>query len=118
MFYNVLELKELPEIGGKKGLREDQAVAPSELKLDGFVKEVLLERGDSSVSIISLKKDEIIDNHISVCDALAYVYEGEAEFHFSAEKFEVKKGELIMFKKEDEHKVIALKDTKFMLIKI
>lgn len=101
MFYNVLELKELVEN-----------------KHDLFEVRTLLERGDSSLQAIALKKDEIIDNHISVCDACAVVYDGEAEFHFAAEKFKVKKGELIMFKKEVEHKVLALKDTKFLLIKI
>lgn len=101
MFYNVLELKDLPE-----------------KKIEGFARELLLERGDSKLEAIMLKKDEIIDNHISVCDACAYVYEGEAEFHFDAEKFTLKKGELIMFEKEREHKVLALKDTKFLLIRI
>ena len=101
MFYNVLEL--------------DDLVDDKEHMLD---KNVLLERGDSSFSAIALKKHEVLDNHISVCDACAIVYEGEAEFHFNAEKFTVKKGELIMFEKEKEHKVLALKDTKFLLIKI
>lgn len=101
MFYNVLELKELPE-----------------KKIEGFERQTLMERGDSSLAVIALKKNEIIDNHISVCDACAIVYEGEAEFHFAAEKFTLKKGELIMFKKEVEHEVLALKDTKFLLIKI
>lgn len=101
MFYNVLELKDL--VDNKENL---------------FERNVLLEHGDSSLSAVALKKDEVIDTHISVCDACAYVYEGEAEFHFDAEKFVVKKGELIMFKKEHEHSVLALKDTKFLLIKI
>ena len=101
MFYNVLELKEL--------------VDSKDHKLD---KKVLLERGESSLCAIALKKDEIMDTHVSVCDACAIVYEGEAEFHFNAEKFTVKKGEIIMFEKEKEHKVLALKDTKFLLIKI
>lgn len=101
MFYNVLELKDL--------------VDTKEHKLD---KKVLLEHNDSSLCAIALKKDEILDNHISVCDACAIVYDGEAEFHFNAEKFTVKKGEMIMFEKEKEHKVLALKDTKFLLIKI
>lgn len=100
MYYNVLELKDLVE------------------DKDGFERNVLLEKGDSSLSVIGLKKDEWIESHISVCDACAYVFEGEAEFHFDAEKFKVKKGELIMFKKEHEHSVLALKDTKFLLIKI
>ena len=101
MFYNVLELK-------------DQ-VDYKEKVID---KNVLLEHNDSSLSAIALKKHEVLENHISVCDACALVYDGEAEFHFNAEKFTVKKGELIMFEKEKEHKVLALKDTKFLLIKI
>ena len=101
MFYNVLELKDVVDF--KENL---------------FDKRLLLERGESSLTAIALKKHEILDNHISVCDACAYVFEGEAEFHFNAEKFTVKKGELIMFEKEKNHKVLALKDTKFLLIKI
>ena len=101
MFYNVLELKDLVDF--KENL---------------FDKRLLLERGESSLTAIALKKHEVLENHISVCDACAYVFEGEAEFHFNAEKFAVKKGELIMFEKEKEHKVLALKDTKFLLIKI
>ena len=101
MYYNVLELKEL--------------VDSKEHKLD---KKVLLERGESSLSAVALKKDEIMECHTSICDACAIVYDGEAEFHFNAEKFTVKKGEIIMFEKEKEHKILALKDTKFLLIKI
>ena len=101
MFYNVLELVDL--------------VDNKEHMLD---KNVLLERGESSLSAIALKKHEVLDSHVSVCDACVIVYEGEAEFHFNAEKFTVKKGEMIMFEKEKEHKVLALKDTKFLLIKI
>ena len=101
MFYNVLEINELVEN-----------------KENSFDRNVLLEHGESSLSAIALKKHEILENHYSVCDACAYVFEGEAEFHFNAEKFTVKKGELIMFEKEKEHKILALKDTKFLLIKI
>ena len=101
MFYNVLELKDL--VDNRENLLD---------------RNVLLERGESSFSAIALKKHEVLDNHVSVCDACAIVYDGEAEFHFNAEKFIVKKGELIMFEKEKEYKVLALKDTKFLLIKI
>lgn len=101
MYYNVLDLDDLVET-----------------KDELFEKLVLLERGDSSLSVIAMKKHEVLDSHVSVCDACAIVFEGEAEFHFDAEKFTVKKGELILFKKEHEHKVLALKDCKFLLIKI
>ena len=101
MFYNVLKLDDLVDY-----------------KENIFDKNLLLERGESSISAIALKKHEMLDNHVSVCDACAIVYDGEAEFHFNAEKFTVKKGEIIMFEKEKEHKVLALKDTKFLLVKI
>ena len=80
MFYNVLKIEDL--VDNKENM---------------FDRNVLLERGESSLSVIALKKHEVLDNHISVCDACVYVFEGEAEFHFNAEKFTVKKGELIMF---------------------
>ena len=100
MFYNVLKVKEL----GKTD--------------KPFEKETLMENNDSSLSIVSLKKDEIIDTHTSKCDAAVIVVDGEIELHFDAEKFKLEKGEILMFKKDEQHKVVALKDSRFLLIKI
>ncbi len=100
MFYNVLKVKELGTTDKK------------------FEKETLMEHNDSSLSIVSLKKEEIIDTHTSLCDAAVIVVDGEIELHFDAEKFKVEKGEMLMFKKDTEHKVLALKDSRFLLIKI
>lgn len=100
MFYNVLKVKELGTTDKK------------------FEKETLMEHNDSSLSIVSLKKEEIIDTHTSICDAAVIVVDGEIELHFDAEKFKVEKGEILMFKKGTEHKVLALKDSRFLLIKI
>ena len=44
--------------------------------------------------------------------------EGEIEIHFDAEKFTLKKGELIMFKKDAQHKILAKKDSKLFLVKL
>ena len=101
MFYNVLNAKDIIEIEDKK-----------------FDKKVLLENNSSSLNIVAIKKDEIIDTHTSISDSAVYVLEGKIELHFDAEKFEVDKGEILMFKKDKEHKVVALKDSKFLLIKI
>ena len=59
MYYNVLDLDDLVET-----------------KDELFEKLVLLERGDSSLSVIAMKKHEVLDSHVSVCDACAIVYEG------------------------------------------
>ena len=101
MFYNVLKAKDIVDV--------------KEEKMD---REVLMENGDSSFSIIAIKKEEIIDTHTSTADAAVYVLDGEIEIHFDAEKFKLDKGEVLMFKKDKEHKVLALKDSKFFLIKI
>ncbi len=100
MFYNVLKLKELGETDKM------------------FEKEILMEHDECSFSVISLKKGEIIDTHTSKRDACVIVIDGEIEMHFDAEKFKVDKNELLMFKKDTEHKVVAEKDSRFLLIKI
>ncbi|MBD5401589.1 hypothetical protein HDR58_02140 [bacterium] len=101
MFYNVLKVKDLIDL-------EDQK----------FDRKVLMEKDNSCLSVIALKKDEIIDTHTSVCDAAVIVIDGEIEIHFDAQKFKIDKGEMLMFKKDAHHKVVALKDSKFLLIKI
>lgn len=99
MFFNVLKAKDIVDS-------------------DKFDKKVLLEHNESSLNIVGLKKDEIIDTHTSICDAAVYIIDGEIELHFDAEKFKLDKGEILMFKKDKEHKVVALKDSKFFVIKI
>ena len=102
MFYNILKAKDLVDLDSAQK----------------FERKVLMENGESCLCVVALKKGEIIDTHTSESDAAALVLEGEIELHFEAEKFKLKKGELLMFKKEDEHKVYGLSDSKFLLIKI
>ncbi len=101
MFFNVLKAKDIVDLKDKE-----------------FDRETLLENNESSLNIIALKKGEIIDTHTSTCDAGVYVLDGEIEIHFDAEKFKVEKGELLLFKRDQEHKVVAVKDSKFFVIKI
>lgn len=101
MFYNVLKAKDLVDLEDEK-----------------FNRHVLMESETGALSAIAIKKDEIIDTHTSTCDAAVLVLEGEIEIHFDAEKFTVEKGEILMFKRDAQHKVLAKKDSKFLLIKI
>ena len=101
MFYNVLKAKDLVDLDHN-------------MKFD---KNVLLEKENCGLTAIALKKDEIIDTHTSMEDAAVYVIDGEIEIHFNAEKFKIDKGEILMFKKDSEHKVLALKDSKFLIFK-
>ena len=101
MFFNVLKAKDIVDFKDSK-----------------FEKETLLVNEESSLNIIAIKKDEVIDTHTSARDAAVYVIDGEIELHFDAEKFKIDKGEILMFKKDKEHKVLAKKDSKFFVIKI
>lgn len=101
MFYNVLKVKDLVDLDGRD--------------LD---EKVLMESETGKLMAIALKKEEIIDTHTSTCDAAVLVVDGEIEIHFDAQKFEVDKGEILMFKKDAQHKVVAKKDSKFLVIKI
>ena len=102
MFYNVLKAKDLVNLD------------PS-TKCD---RNVLLEKDGCGLVAVALKKDEIIDTHAAMEDAAVYVIDGEIEIHFDAEKFKIDKGEILMFKKDDQHKVLALKDSKFLIFKV
>ena len=87
MFYNVLKAKDIVDLQDEK-----------------FARKVLMEENNSSLSAIAIKKDEIIDTHTSTCDAAVYVIDGEIELHFDAEKFTVEKGEILMFKKDEQNR--------------
>lgn len=101
MFFNVMKAKDIVDLEDGK-----------------FKRETLMEKGESCLSVIAIKKDEIIDTHTSAADAAVYVVNGKIELHFDAEKFTLSEGELLMFKKDKEHKVVALKDSEILLIKI
>lgn len=101
MFYNVLKAKDIVDFDGEK-----------------FRKETLLQNENSCFKIVAIKKDEIIDTHTAKADAAVYVIDGEIEIHFDAQKFTLDKGEIIMFKKDCQHKVLAKKDSKFFIINV
>lgn len=98
MFYDVFKLKDLVEL--------------KDSKMD---KKVLLESQNSALRLIALKKDEIIDTHTAKSDSAVYVLDGEIELHFTAQQFKLDKGEILMFKRDEEHKVLAKKDSKFLV---
>ena len=100
MFYNVLNAKKMIDSSNM------------------FEKMTLFEKDNSSLSLIAIKKEEIIDTHTSVCDAAVYLIEGKIELHFDAQMFTLEENDILMFKKDHQHKVRALMDSKFLLIKI
>ena len=89
MFYNVLKAKDIIELDND----------------DKIKKATILQNETSALVFVGIKKHEIIDTHTSDSDTAVMVIDGEIELHFNAEKFKLDKGELLMFKKEKEHKL-------------
>ncbi len=99
----------------------------------------LMENNGAHLKLVSLKKNQIIEPHMSHTDVTIFVTEGELEVMFSHEenctcqacgcsmpdenddggkKYKVKKGQMFMLEKNVMHSVKAEKDSVFLLIKI
>ncbi len=122
MFYRSIEIEEL--INTKENSREI---------VD------LMENNGSHLKIVSLKKHEVIEPHMSHTDVCIFIIDGEVELTFTlndsctcqacdceiseepddnGKKFKLKKEQLFLFEKNIMHSVKALKDSVFLLIKI
>ncbi len=122
MFYRTIEIEEL--LNSKDADREI---------VD------LMENNGAHLKLVSLKKHQEIEPHMSHADVCIFVADGELEIVFSDEdnctcqacgcelpdedkedgrKYKIKKGQLFFFEKNVMHSLKALKDTYFLLIKI
>lgn len=123
MFYRIFEIEELID---KKADLDREIVN-------------LMEHNGSHLKLVSLKKHQILEPHMSHSNATIYLVDGEIEIMFpdsdnctcqscgcdipiqeedEGKKYKIKKGQLFMFEKDVVHSVKALKDTLFLLIKI
>ncbi len=99
----------------------------------------IMENNGAHLKLVSLKKHEEIEAHMSHSDVCIYVTEGEIELKFSAidnctcsacgcempdesddeeKKYKLKKDQFFLFEKNVMHSIKALKDSIFMVIKI
>ncbi len=123
MFYRVFEIDELID---------------SKADLDREIVD-LMEHNSAHLKLVSLKKHQILEPHMSQANTAIYLVDGEIELMFpdadnctcqscgcdvpiqeedEGKKYKIKKGQFFMFEKDVVHSVKALKDTLFLLIKI
>lgn len=94
-----------------------------EYKENSLNKTVLAENRDSLAMLVALEKDRVMPEHTSPVNAFVYVLEGELIFsvydeNCSINEYKIKKEEILFFKKNDKHFLRALKDTKFLVVRI
>lgn len=99
----------------------------------------ILDNNGSHLKLVSLKKNEGFDSHMSHTNVCVYLVEGELEFTFDESTvcgcnicseiasdnknrkehiYKIKKGQLFLFEKDVMHSLKAAKNSKFLLIKI
>ncbi len=99
----------------------------------------IMSNNEAQLKLVYLKKHEGFDSHKFNTNVCIYLIEGELEMLFTKEsicgcnicgaqipdehddkkqKYKIKKGQLFIFEKDIFHSVKALKDSKFLLIKI
>ena len=126
MYYKKLEPNEL--------LKEKEKEYEDEKKVID-----LIERENAHLKLVSVKKDDGFESHISHTDVFVYIIEGELEIIFpktsscgcgicgcdipdeddeEAKKYKIKKNQMFIFEKEVTHSVKALKDSTFLLVKM
>ena len=124
MFYKKLEANDLLKEKEKEHANEKQVID-------------LLQKENSHLKLVSLKKEDGFDSHISHTDVFIYVLDGELEIIFpkenscnicgcdlpdedddAAKKYKINKNQMFMFEKDVNHSVKALKDSKFLLVKM
>lgn len=85
---------------------------------DTIVTEILLSDKDNSVTLLALDGGTELNTHISETDACVYILEGDIEFTFGMEKFNLSTGGMLTFEKNIPHSLTAVKRSKMLLIKI
>ena len=89
---------------------------------DNNVQSRILAKNDNNLALlIAIKKNQMMAEHTSPVDAFLYVIEGEVEFKVHKEKtetFEIKKGEIFYFEKEEKHTVFGKKDSKILVVRM
>ncbi len=94
----------------------------AQFKEDSINADVILKNNDSLALLVSIKENQIMPEHNSPVNAFIYVIKGSVNFIIntfeSNETFKVQKGEIFMFNKEENHKLIGLEDSIILVIRI
>ena len=69
------------------------------------------------VTVVRIKKDEVLKPHHAITDAFLAIVEGSIIFTLHDTGTTLKKGDMVSFKAFETHSVKALEDTTFLLIK-
>ncbi len=77
----------------------------------------LVSKASLEILCITLEKDALFPEHISPRDAELVVLEGAIEFHINGTTYNLNTQQHFNFPKETAHRVLAKKNSKFLIIR-
>ncbi len=83
----------------------------------GVTVKKIAEHKSYEVILITLQKGSRIPEHVANRDAQLVMLEGKIRFHIEDSVHNLNKHEVLCFGKEIKHRVEAVRDSKFMLVK-
>ena len=75
----------------------------------------ILKKETGNISLFAFDKGEEISSHASKGDAMVHILDGESEITIGEEKFDVKKGDVIVMPANVPHALLATEKFKMML---
>ncbi len=69
------------------------------------------------VMLLRMQKGELLKPHHSTTDAFLTVLDGEVIFTLNETPFHLKKGDMLTFKANETHAVLALQDASLLIVK-
>lgn len=83
----------------------------------GLTIEKLASNDTCETLLITLEKGSTFPEHTSPRDALLVMLEGIILFTISSDNYTLQKHQCINFSAEEKHKVVAIKNSKFLIIR-
>lgn len=78
----------------------------------------VFENSNGGVTLLAFKAGQKLDEHIAPAEVMVCIVEGEIEFTMIDRKQSIKAGEFLLMGADVPHSVVAVADSKVMLIKV
>jgi quercetin dioxygenase-like cupin family protein len=82
------------------------------------ISRAIINKDTGTATLFAFDKGESLSEHTAPFDAIVYIFDGEAEITIAAEKFHLKKGEMIIMPANKPHSLKAIDKFKMLLIMI
>ena len=94
-----------------------QKNAINSLQFDGLKTNLLVNNETGKIILIYLEKGAVLAKHVSDTDASITILEGRITFEINGEIYNMQKGDLFDFKKNEVHELVGIENAKILLCK-